>query len=203
MRLRDAAMLLVLTGLLTLPVACFLIGKPFPPEGVDHLELTVTVEVEIVGIGKDTVALDGTLALHRGGPAGEDGRMMKGVLVGASFRGESEVFGEVRVVQSPTDVSTCAYTYSGRGEYQGGFDIQTWFWFPEHNLMLFTTSAVRVTGKAKVIPPVGQVWDAAHDEIPLRVFGPDGKDVGIVSNARGVIHGVVTLVEPGSTQSGR
>jgi hypothetical protein len=46
----------------------------FPAEGVDHLEMKVTLDVDIPGIGtgKDTVQLAGTVVVHRSGPSGVD-----------------------------------------------------------------------------------------------------------------------------------
>ena len=93
----------------------------FPPEGVDHLAMTVRVEVEIFAIGKDTVDLKGTVAIHRSGPTGPEGSLMIGELIGASLRGKSKVFGEMIAVQSPLQRSPCRYTYEGPGQYAHQF----------------------------------------------------------------------------------
>jgi hypothetical protein len=81
----------------------------FPAEGVDHLEMKVTLDVDIPGIGtgKDTVQLAGTVVVHRSGPSGVDGKTMDGALVGASFRGVSDVFRPVLGCQSPIRNSPC------------------------------------------------------------------------------------------------
>ena len=122
---------------------------------------------------------------------------MKGVLVGASLRGKSEVFGDVYAVQSPQKLSVSEYDHSlesGRpAPYKGSFDIYGWFYLPKFNRMFYTTEPVRVTGYASAIPPVGQTASASDKEVPLRDFGPDGQDVGTVTNAKAQIHSVVPI----------
>jgi hypothetical protein len=169
----------------------------FPPEGVDHLRMAVSVDVEIAGIGKDTVELEGSVAVHRSGPLGEGGKTMKGALIGASLRGTSDVFGEVQAVQSPTQISPCEYTQVAPGEYDGRFDIHGWFWLPKHGRMFYTDTPVRVAGKAAAIPPVGQVAKHTEETVPLRDFSAAsaGKDVGFVSNARGEIRALVPIAD--------
>jgi hypothetical protein len=157
--------------------------------------MTVTVDVEIAGIGKDRVQLDGTVTVHRGGPLGDGGKTMKGALAGASLRGKSDLFGDVVAVQSPTELSPCEYKYVKEGQYEGSFDIHGWFWLPKYNTMYYTTAPVRVAGTAAMIPPVGQVAKTSTAEVPLRKLGPGGVDVGSVSNATGEIHAVIKASE--------
>lgn len=120
---------------------------------------------------------------------------MVGVLVGASLRGESAVFGEVLAVQSPREVSTCEYESVGPGEYRGRFDIFGWFALPRYGRVFRTTAPVRVAGTAAQIPPVGQVAEHVDSQVPLREFGEKGVDVGFVGNARGEVRALVKVDE--------
>lgn len=179
------------------------VAAPFPPEGIDHLSMTVTLEVEIFGIGKDTIELKGTAVVHRSGPAA-DGKTMVGDLVGASLRGVSEVFGRVVATESPIQHSPCKYTYEGPGRFEGSFDIQGWVWLPEHNLMVFSSKPVPVSGTATGIPPVGQTGKTTVEEIPLFDFyKPADNSVGVLTRARAEIHDAVGIQSylkiPGTT----
>lgn len=90
-------------ALLTLPgghLASCKASPVIPPERVDRLSMTVTLDVEISGVGKDPIALKGSVTVHRSGPSGPDGRLMRGEMVGAMFHGKSALFGDHRP-QSP------------------------------------------------------------------------------------------------------
>jgi len=166
----------------------------FPPEAVDHLEMTITLEVEIAGIGKDKVQLEGTVVVHRSGPRGADGKTMVGNMVGASFRGTSDVFGPVVASQSPILQSPCQYTYEGPGQYNGYIDINGWFWLPDHNLMTYSDGPVRVEGTASRIPPVGQKAKITAEQVSLHDLSKaKGNPIGFLSRASGEIKAVVFL----------
>jgi len=184
----------LLIGFSALLSACKGVQETFPPEGVDHLAMTVTVAFEVFAIGKDTVDLTGTVAVHRSGPQGTDGKTMVGELVGAAMRGKSKVFGEVIAMQSPIQRSPCEYTYKGPGNYEGYFDINGWFWLPEHDLLVFSGEPVRVKGTATMIPPVGEKAVNIKKDIALLDFRrPSEKPIGVLTEARGEIHEIVPL----------
>lgn len=166
----------------------------FPPEAVDHLAMTTTMDVEIFAIGKDTIVLEGTVAVHRSGPLGPDGKTMKGDMIGASLRGKSEVFGEVVAVQSPLRHSPCEYTWEKEGVYRGHFDINGWFWMPEHDLLVYSAEPVHVSGTASSIPPVGSEAETGDEEIALHdLQKPEGNAIGVLRHARGQIHDLVKI----------
>ncbi|MBI4583135.1 MAG: hypothetical protein HY717_03840 [Planctomycetes bacterium] len=166
----------------------------FPPEGIDHLGMKVSVEVEIAGIGKDTVNLEGTVAVQRSGPLGPGGKTMKGDLIAASLRGKSAVFGEVVAMASPIQHSPCEYTCEEPEKYPGYFDLNGWFWLPEHDLLVFSGQPVRVEGVARSIPPVGQKAEMKAKEIPLFSFRQaKGNPVGSLTKARGEVTGLVSI----------
>jgi hypothetical protein len=170
----------------------------FPPEGVDHLRMAVDLDVEIFGIGKDSPHLEGDVVVHRGGPSGPDGERMSGDLLAASLRGDSKTFGHLIAIGSPTQRSPCEYVLKvkGPGKYFGHFDINGWFFLPRHDLIVFTKKPVRVAGPAEVIPPVGQVAEAATLPIELYDFRkPTGEPVGSLTRARGKILAKVGIEE--------
>jgi hypothetical protein len=166
----------------------------FPPAGVDHLEMAVTVDVEIAGIGKDTLSLKGSAAVHRTGPMGAGGKEIRGELIGATFHGKSSVFGEVYASQNPLKASSVAYTWVGPGQYRGTLDINGWFWLPEHNLLVYGGAPVHVEGPATAIPPVGQKADSTGAEVPLfDLHKPQGNPIGSISKAHGEVTGVAAV----------
>jgi hypothetical protein len=168
----------------------------FPPEGTDHLAMTVHAAVEIFAIGKDDLVLEGTVAVHRSGPAGPDGKRMEGAMVGAALRGTSKVFGEVVAIQSPLAVSPCEYVYEGPGRYKGHFEINGWFWLPRQDLWFFNATPIRVEGTAAAIPPVGQKADMVAQDVVLEdLRKPDDNPVGDVKSAKGEVHRVVPIEE--------
>jgi hypothetical protein len=178
------------------PTQASLADAPFPPEGVDHLALAVLVDVEIFAIGKDQIELEGTAAVHRSGPRGPGGKEMVGELIGASFRGKSNVFGEVIAVQSPIQRSPCRYTAEGPGRYRGGFEINGWFWLPEHQLLVFSAAPVDVEGTAAGIPPVGQKAELTSGEIALHDFrNPRDLPIGLLTRASAEVRGIVRIEE--------
>jgi len=184
----------IIVSLALLVASC---AAPFPPEGVDHLSMQVTLDVEIFGIGKDTIALDGSVVVHRSGPQGADGKSMTGDLVGASLRGESKVFGPVVATRDPSRPSPCAYTQEAPGKYRGHFDIQAWFWLQQHDLMVYTQAPVRVAGIAAGIPPVGQKAVLVTKEVPLHdLRRPAGQPIGTLHDATGTVQGVASLAAP-------
>ncbi|MBI4601869.1 MAG: hypothetical protein HY721_07895 [Planctomycetes bacterium] len=171
-------------------------AAPFPAEGVDHLLMSVSVEVDIAGIGKDTVELEGTVAVHRSGPQGEGGKSMVGDMIGASLRGTSKVFGPVVGTQSPLQHSACAYVQEAPGKYKGHFDINGWFWIPQHDLFIYTGAPVRVEGVAGGIPPVGQKAEVTAKDIPLHdLRKPEGQPIGFLSRASGTVRASVGIAE--------
>jgi hypothetical protein len=164
----------------------------FPPEGTDHLAVELTVEIDVLGIGKDRFTLDGSMAVHRGGPAGEGGRAVHGHVVAASFHGESKLLGEVVVFESPLASSPCEYRYLTPGEYADRFDLNCWLWLPEHDLLLASGSPVRVEGTTAAIPPVGHKAVTATRDVPLQdLRRRDGKAVGFFNRASAEIRGVM------------
>jgi hypothetical protein len=166
----------------------------FPPEGVDHLSMQVTLDVEIFGIGKDTITLEGSVVVHRSGPQGADGKTMTGDMVGASLSGESKVFGPVVATRNPSQPSPCSYTYEGPGKYRGHFDIQGWFWLKQHDLMVYTSAPVRVEGPAAGIPPVGQQAALVTKDVPLHdLRRPGAQPIGTLHDARGTVGGIASL----------
>jgi hypothetical protein len=166
----------------------------FPPAGVDHLAMRVTVDVEIAGIGRDQVVLDGYVVVHRSGPSGADGKEMTGDLIGAALTGTSATFGPVVAVESPIQHSPCRYTCEGPGKYSGHFDIHGWFWLPKHGLGVFSEKPVRVRGVARAIPPVGQKAEIVEDEIALYSFdAATGNPIGALRRASGEVKAVVDL----------
>jgi hypothetical protein len=166
----------------------------FPPEGVDHLSMTVTVQVDIFGLGEDTVELKGTGIVHRSGPRGPDGNKMEGDLVSASLRGNSKIFGNVVAMESPIQHSRCEYVCEGPGRYRGYFDINGWFWLPEHDLMIFSAKPVHVTGSATSIPPVRQKADVSTEEIALFDFRKSAANaIGVLTRATADIHDLVSV----------
>ena len=186
----------VLGGLSMALVSCKTGEVIFPPEGVDHLAMTVTVDVDIHGIGKDSIELQGTVAVHRSGPSGPEGKTMTGELVGASLHGSSKVFGAVYAVQSPIESSPCKYVYEGpvNSRYRGYFDINGWFWLPEHKLFVRTGSPVTVEGPAAAIPPVGSRADMTAKDVPLHdINKPKEPPIGVLSRASGEIRELVRL----------
>jgi len=169
-------------------------GACFPPEAVDHLGMKVSVDVDLAGIGKDTIDLEGTVAVHRSGPQGPDGKKMVGEMIGASLRGKSQVFGDVIAVHSPTQPSPCEYTCKGPGSYQGHFAIHACFWLPQHDLFIFSEEPVRVEGTAEAIPPVGQKADSGPVQISLfDLRKPKANPIGVVTRARGEVLALVKL----------
>lgn len=169
-------------------------AAPFPPEAVDHLGMKVAVDVELAGIGKDTIEMEGTVAVHRSGPLGPDGKQMVGDMIGASLRGKSKVFGDVIAVHSPVQHSRCEYTFKGPGSYQGYFAINGWFWLPEHDLFVFAAEPVRVEGTAERIPPVGQKADSGPVQIRLHdLRKPKDNPIGVLTRATGEVLDLVKI----------
>jgi hypothetical protein len=183
--------LIVVAGTLA---ACNTTPALFPPEGVDHLSMTVKVDVDIAGIGKDSVELKGAVTVHRSGPTGPDGKSMTGFLTGASLHGKSGVFGDVYAVQSPVQPSPCEYTYESAGRYRGHFDINGWFWLPEHKLLVKSSAPVHVEGVASGIPPVGQKAETTVKDVPLEDIRKPGENpIGVLSRASAEIHEALKL----------
>jgi hypothetical protein len=177
-------------GSLDRPESCF------PPEAVDHLSMKVTVDVDLAGIGKDTIEMEGSVAVHRSGPLGPDGKKMVGEMIGASLRGKSQVFGEVIAVHNPIQRSPCEYTCQAPGSYHGYFEINGCFWLPQHDLFIFSAEPVRVEGTAKAIPPVGQKADSGPVQVSLRdLRKPNANPVGVLTHARGEVLALVKLGE--------
>ncbi len=178
-------------------ISCRSVGDTFPPEGIDRLAMTVKVDVDIAGIGKDSIELKGAVTVHRSGPSGPGGNAMTGELVGASLHGKSSVFGDVYAVQSPMQASPCKYTYepSKAGpSYRGYFDINGWFWLPEHNLLVRSGAPVHVEGVANGIPPVGQKAETTVKDVPLHdIHKPKENPIGVLSRASGEVHEVVHI----------
>jgi len=205
MQPRPLSLVLLLPVLAALLASCQHFGGAsppaadalFPPEGVDHLSMTVSVEVDLPGIGKDRVELAGTVVVHRSGPMGPDGKSMKGELVSASLQGNSPVFGKVIGIENPVKPSACEYTCEGPGRYPGHFDINGWFWLPERDLLISNERPVRVSGVAAGIPAVGQEAESSADDIPLQdIRKPQaGTPIGFLSKARGKIIALVNLEE--------
>ncbi len=184
------ALLSLLGGLLASCKALSVI----PPEGVDRLSMTVTLDIEISGVGKDSIALEGSVTVHRSGPSGPDGRLMKGEMVGAIFHGRSALFGDVYATQSPMASSPCTYRYVGPGQYHGYLEIQGWFWLPLSNLLVRTEAPVKVEGVAAAIPPVGQKAETMTRDIPLLdIHKPQSPPIGTLSRATGEIHAVIHM----------
>ncbi len=168
----------------------------FPPEGVDHLLMTVDLEVEIFGIGKDSLRLEGSAVVHRGGGQGAGGERMAGDLIAASLRGGSKVFGRVVAIESPVQRSPCEYVWKGPKEYRGRFDINGWFFLPRHDLIVFTRKPVRVEGPADRIPPVGHAAEGTDLPVDLYDFRkPGSPPIGSLTRARGKIEAPVGIEE--------
>jgi hypothetical protein len=164
------------------------INDKFPPEGMDHLSMKVDLEVEIFGLGKDSISLEGSSVVLRGDPTGEAGTLMEGDLISARLRGDSKIFGRVVAIASPIRHSPCEYRWKGPNSYDGQFDILSWFFLPRHDLIVFNKKPVRVTGPAKAIPPVGQVAEA--EDVPVELYKlqePGGKPIGSLIRAKGTI----------------
>ncbi len=195
----DTAMARILgTGAVVLFLAGCVVsgGAKFPPEGVDHLRMTVDLEVEIIGIGKDAISLEGTSIVHRGEGSGPEGSQMKGDLVAAKLRGDSKVFGRVVAISSPIQHSPCQYEWKGPNSYQGYFDILSWFFLPQHDLIVFNKKPVRVAGPAERIPPVGQVAEALEGPIELYDYRkPGAQPIGNLTKAKGTILSEVDFEE--------
>ena len=166
----------------------------FPAEGVDHFATTVTLELDIARLGKDTVDLRGTILLHRSGPTGDEGKTMLGELAGASLRGRSNVFGNVVAMESPIQHSPCEFTLDGRGSYRGRIDVNAWFWLPEHGQLLFSAQPIVLQIQTPEFPPVGHRVEPTRTAIALYDFhDPGAKAVGTLTSAGLEIHDAVLI----------
>ena len=165
-----------------------------PAETVDHLTVSLRADIDLTGVGKDSVVLRGTMALHRSGPTGSEGQTIVGDCIGVSLRGTSKSLGPVYAMESPIRHSRCEFKSTGADGYTGQIDLNCWLWLPARDLVLFAGKPIQISGDARFMPPVGMKSEVVPEEIFLYDFHkPAARAIGVLSNLGGEIHGMVDI----------
>lgn len=157
-----------------------------PEAGIDDVDITIEETYEVEGLGRDTVTLRGTLVADRGAPLlGHDESELawETSTVVARFtsldvRGESEVFGPVRVLLDPSAPSF--------GVVKGGkcaANIAVIVAMPRHDLTLRSAGPMALRSTVETVPPIGDERTESVRPVALHDT-KSGRQLGQLESAR-------------------
>jgi hypothetical protein len=148
----------------------------YPPAGTDTMNpTTATVELNIIGIGSETLTVTGPTVVARSNPYDPgDGHMkIDTEIISMNLTGTSSLVGPITIIESPTKPSTGYIRQENAGENFPAYsyfdvfvEIQTTLPFPLSTLHNDVPAPMEATIYS--IPPWGSTYTSTAENIPLK-----------------------------------
>lgn len=164
----------------------------FPSGGADYLNLSTSISLDIAGIGKETLQMNGRFTVLRSHPGGPERANMIAEILQMDVRGKGDSVGEILVTTNPLRSSKCAKdavastvragTFPEQLSYKGTFDVYALVFALDFNLLLFNNEPLRVVAEVDRIPPITQKGDTGEVKVPIFNFNePREREVGFIT----------------------
>lgn len=172
-------------GMVFLCIGCEHVTPKLPVAGVDTATVTMTVDFEIEGVGKDSVELEGVLISYRSDPLyayGKNTISWRTSTVVSTFKefnleGESDLFGPIKIT---LDESKPSFGSVMNGDCSSAHEAI--IHMPQIERMLYTGRGFQFHSRVSSVPP--SVNDIARSVNTITLVDESGRTMGRLNNAR-------------------